>query len=587
MINCVTISKFKPPLQIIKQYDNLVNYNFIYDDTLNYNKFILNNPIDNYNLENFNKAHDSFKRTIFVLYYLYISGGIYIDLKVIPSENIININFNDFSLLCVKSIFNNQLFLGVLGCKKNEPIILELIKELSRYENSEKVDASIIYDKIQNLPNILILNEKKILNDCISTVNLNGDILFNHYFNDNEIYKFPFKKKERNNNNDIKIGITLSVFDNVNKFFSNGINQNCLYLAELLLNIGFDVFFILNDSQLLKINEDILKVQLYDSRFKFVKYSDILTEELDVFITLSFSDSNCYIHNYLKYMDVKLVGYFCGNSYIIDTEKIVYNQHKNIQGNFDFCINKNTPRFDEIWCIPQMADLNFHYWKILYKCDVIVVPFIWSKNAIKLHSIVNNCSEDELMYKNKNVEKKIAIFEPNISIMKWALPSVLICENCHRNYKNIKHLYITNINSSNSVDFNMDQFNKIMAQLDLTQNKKCSIEHRYNTLNFMRLSADVVVSHQWGNPLNYIYFDLAWLGYPVIHNAELCKDLGYYYNSFDYTEGSEILNYSLNNHDNNIQEYILNNRNNIDKYLTTNKNLMENYENFIHNLLKK
>ena len=46
--------------------------------------------------------------------------------------------------------------------------------------------------------------------------------------------------------------------------------------------------------------------------------------------------------------------------------------------------------------------------------------------------------------------KKISIFEPNMSIMKWALPSVLICENVERTISEkelIKHVYITNINS--------------------------------------------------------------------------------------------------------------------------------------------
>ena len=43
---------------------------------------------------------------------------------------------------------------------------------------------------------------------------------------------------------DIKIGITLNVFDTPNKFFSNGINQNTLYLCEVLLNGGFEVVFI-------------------------------------------------------------------------------------------------------------------------------------------------------------------------------------------------------------------------------------------------------------------------------------------------------------------------------------------------------
>jgi hypothetical protein len=96
--------------------------------------------------------------------------------------------------------------------------------------------------------------------------------------------------------------------------------------------------------------------------------------------------------------------------------------------------------------------------------------------------------------------------------------------------------------------------------------------------------ADIAVSHQWGNPLNYLYFDLAWLGYPIIHNAHLCNDVGYYYPDFNYVDGSEILNFAINNHDNNLDKYIMNNRTAINRFLTTNVVLMKDYEKLIRNL---
>ena len=49
----------------------------------------------------------------------------------------------------------------------------------------------------------------------------------------------------------------------------NGINQNSLYLCEVLLNGGFDVYFIIQDSNLTNISEDKIKEQLYDNRFKY------------------------------------------------------------------------------------------------------------------------------------------------------------------------------------------------------------------------------------------------------------------------------------------------------------------------------
>ena len=135
--------------------------------------------------------------------------------------------------------------------------------------------------------------------------------------------------------------------------------------------------------------------------------------------------------------------------------------------------------------------------------------------------------------------------------------------------------------------FNMDKFNTIMKNLDLVRDGKCSIESRYNTLEFMSKIADIVVSHQWGNPLNYVYFDLAWLGYPIVHNARLCKDVGYYYDDFNYTDGSKVLDDVIRNHDQNIHSYILENRKNIAKYLSDNIILIAKYKSLIFKLLNK
>lgn len=593
-MECVTISKIKPPSAIVMEISEICNYTFMYEHNAVYEEFIKNNPIETCDVNVFNAIKSVHaKKIVFSLYYLYIKGGICMDIRVIPTQFIQNLYGSNISFFCVKSIMNqHSLFLGVFGCKQGEPLVLELMREIINNETSNPNINNIMSTFLNNNnnPNVLFLNEKQKVPGCVSTVDASDNILFNHYYNDEQFYKCSLPIKTRDKQTDkkqIKIGISLIIFDTVNRFFSNGINQNSLYLCELFLNIGFDTYFVVNDSELQKIHPDVLKKQLYDDRFQYIKYSEILQSELDVYITLSFSDTNTYIYHYLKYLNTKLVGYFCGNSYIIDTEKILYNQHKDKQGAYDYYIN-NQSRFDVIWSIPQMSETNLHYWQILYRCAVVTVPFVWSTSAIKLHMMVTNVgSEEELMYKCKNDKnnKKIAIFEPNISIMKWALPSILICEDCYRKTQNIKHVYITNLLSSNKlIDFNMSEFNKLLLNIDLVKHKKCSVESRYNTLEFMTKRADIAVSHQWGNPLNYLYFDLAWLGYPIIHNANLCKDVGYYYNDFNYVEGSQMLNYAIHNHDENLGKYVINNRTAIHRFLTTNFTLMKDYENLIYDL---
>jgi hypothetical protein len=592
-MNLFTVTKFEYPKPITDSFKEITdNYIFFYDDEKTYEKFITENIITDFSFDSFKEIKQEYKKICFVLYILYIKGGIFIDLNVIPNKNISLINLESEVFICIQSIINKEnLFLGVLSSNKGNIINLDLIKSIHRHsvENININLCQYINTFLQKYDQSKIKILKEILkpNYIASSVDNNNIEYFDHYYNSSYYYKFPYTKKVIQKNSDVKIGITLLVFKNTCDFFTNGINQNSLYLCELLLNIGFDAYFIIQDERINEINPETLKKELYDERFKYVKYSEILSADFNIIITLSFSYSEKFILNYLKHTNTKHIGYFCGNSYIIDTEMILYNQHKKKQNDgYDFTIDGQT-KYDEIWSIPQMSEINLNYWSILHRCKCIEVPFIWSKNAIKLSCIVHNCKEEDLMYRNRGENKKIAIFEPNISIMKWALPAVLITEKCYRNNKKIQQLYITNTGSDKTNDMNMKQFNKLVFNLDIVKDKKCSIEARYNTLSFMSKHSDIAVSHQWGNPLNYLYFDLAWMGWPIIHNADKCKDVGYFYNNFNYDEGSNMLNYVLANHDNNIDEYIKNNRKNIDKFLTTNEDLQKIYENLIYNVINK
>jgi hypothetical protein len=95
----------------------------------------------------------------------------------------------------------------------------------------------------------------------------------------------------------------------------------------------------------------------------------------------------------------------------------------------------------------------------------------------------------------------------------------------------------------------------IIQTFDLFKEGKISAESRYQTAYMLTQHLDVLICHQLLNPLNYLYLDAAYLGYPVLHNAPMCKDLGYYYEGSDTVEASKILNYILTEHDKNIDEY--------------------------------
>jgi hypothetical protein len=146
-------------------------------------------------------------------------------------------------------------------------------------------------------------------------------------------------------------------------------------------------------------------------------------------------------------------------------------------------------------------------------------------------------------------------------------------------------VYVTNIPKTKEDETrHTRQFTKLVKSTDLFNDKKISVENRYNTLIFMMKYADIAVSHQWQNPLNYLYLDLAWMGWPIVHNAHLCKDIGYYYEDFDYKMGGDVLSEAVKNHDND-KEYLERQRALIDRYLPSNKALQDAYRKLISDLI--
>jgi len=627
---------------------NNEDWEYKYFDDNDIIEFIKNNPIEELNnsLDVFNKLEKGpHKADFFRYYYLYINGGVFLDYDIVLDASLTQI-LKDISFFTCKSIMNNDtMFNGFIGSEPRNFIIYEALKKMY-FCKSEVLAVDYFYNcrelnsiittyknilnnlfkdseeimklkcKIFNERAVIITekNEKKVfysVEDVNKSVNDkeftevysytevydndddNKNKILEHHFKDKikfleNLFKEIVQDKGKKNIEDTKIGLTLDLPVEPAHMFCNGIRQNVFYLCELLLNIGYNTYFIVNRSY----NEEIIEKLSYDKRFKYIKHNKILSTNFDIVISIGYEIEKELLKA-LRYSKTKIVSYNCGNSYFIDSETILYNQHKNRNNQLNYItMNEHIP-YDIIWSIPQMTNTNQYYWSTLFRSKCIEVPFIWSQNAIEMAIKTTNKSYIDLFYAKREKEKKISIFEPNISLMKWCGPAVLICENAYReDPSKIKQVYINNISdkkkdSGHLNEFNLDAFTILVNNLNICKNGKLSIEGRFNTLEFMNLFADIAVSHQWENNLNYLYFDLAWMGWPVVHNASLCKDVGYYYKEFNYEEGGKQLLNAIYNHDDNIDEYVLKNRKAIDRFLTTNIELQQKYIELINDLYNK
>jgi hypothetical protein len=481
---------------------------------------------------------------------------------------------------------------GFFGVVAKSPIVYDILKFMIETDVEEfNKNVNLVIDKLydyvtdntnnKNNNTKLYKEESDESNYFTNIYDVDNNLkqkLFTYYF----VSKIIPKKVEKPVSvKETKIGISFSVPKDMISIFSNGIRQNVLYLYDLFENIGYDVYMVINKNDLEKANE--LSFWNKKDKYKYIVTEEVIQKQFNIFIQMG-AEVEMYILEHLQDCDVKTIYYCCGNKYLIETEQCLYVSNSNENAYFQYN-NSSYFHFSQIWLIPQMMNTNSHYLQTILRSKVIGVPFIWSPSVIEDYE---KELKQDLKYVNRGINKKIAIFEPNLSIMKWALPAVLICENTHRTLKNkdlIKHIYVTNTNKTTDGKFDSKIFNGLVKSLDIFKQNKMSIEARYNTLMFMQKYSDVAVSHQMENNLNYLYLDLAWMGWPVVHNANLCSDVGYYNEGFNYEEGGEKLKYAILNHDENVDKYVKTNREIIDRYLPTNKKLKKEYKKLVNSIL--
>jgi hypothetical protein len=630
-------SLFKPPSYLIERHmgPNPEWQYFHFDDEELFD-YIEQNPIEEFpnSLEIAKTLKGPHRTDFFRYYYLYLNGGVYLDYDAVlnvPLNDIVK-NYNFFT---VKSILNNDsVFNGFIGAEPKNTIIYQALKAaynanvksgeteyfyncitlMTIINNYKQVlqDLFVNYETIFNSKCKLFteklvrivdgvkitysdLDESKRItkpetgNSYSIVVDDDNEILVTHHYITKDIYpETPFPDRHPTSVGATRIGITLDLPVKIQDLYSNGIRQNVYYLGELLVNIGYDFYFIINKSY----NEEIIEKSFYDNRFKYIKYNRILTMNFDVVVSIGF-EMDLSILKYLRQMKTKIVSYNCGNNYIIDSECMLFSQHPAKNNQINYIRPKAYVPYDIIWSIPQMTNTNQYYWQTLMRAKCIEVPFIWSDKSIHLIQLSENKKYEELLYRNRGPEKKLVIFEPNISIMKWCGPSLLSCENAYRSLENksmISGVFVNNISgrdTDSSINkFNLDAFTIYVNNFDLCADKKVTIEGRFNTLAFMNAYGDIAVSHQWENNLNYLYFDLAWMGWPIVHNASLCRDVGYYYPEFNYEEGGNKIIEAIKTHEENKDEYLERNRRVIDKYLPTNRELQQKYIKLISDLFE-
>lgn len=336
----------------------------------------------------------------------------------------------------------------------------------------------------------------------------------------------------------LRIGITIAVNAADESLWLNGIKQNAVYLAEALRHVpGVAPVRLVNtsDVQLASAPWDL-------ARWPLVPFSDA-KDSLDILIELG-AEVGAERTDYLKQRGTRLVSYCCGVEYINFLQAMLFNRPawgRNMR------INQ---RYDAVWAIPQVAPTSQHFFQTLRRRPVEVVPFIWDPVFLRQRSSLFAHGGE---YRPRPGPKRISIMEPNGDVVKSCIYPVLIVEEAYRRAPDA--IALMQVTNTGHLANHHPEFTALMMHLDVVRDHKAAFSGRHDTPQFLAENTDVMVSHQWGNPLNYFYFDVCWQGYPLVHNASLCPDLGYYYPDNDVPQGCAQLLAAMAHHDDAWEAY--------------------------------
>jgi hypothetical protein len=328
--------------------------------------------------------------------------------------------------------------------------------------------------------------------------------------------------------------------------FVNGLNQNIIFLTEMLKDMGHNVCISVNHDV-----EDCIDPPL---NVLIMKQDEINDYTFDYILQIGSPLKNETIAK-AKESNPKLknIHIHYGNRLIADIEQCA--------SNTSYALSHYS--VDEVWISPHYS-FSIPYLQTYYRTEkVFLAPYIWAPKYM-----------DEVRRYSPEDEKNIAITEPNISFTKNCLLPIYLTEKVFRKDPssfNRLHVYC-------SYQFkDKTMFISLMKELTMESAGRVGFAAR-NIMKDIFGVSNVLVSHQLYNGLNYTYLEALYLGMPVIHNSKYIKDAGYYFPTFNINKGAEKLHKALLKHDESLESYKLSGKKVIERFSPDNPSVRSRYQ---------
>ncbi|MGV2293292.1 DUF2827 domain-containing protein [Trinickia sp. YCB016] len=342
----------------------------------------------------------------------------------------------------------------------------------------------------------------------------------------------------------MRIGISVVTHEG-QSIWQNGLGQNVIFLAEAFVRLPFVQSVVLidvGDQRAMPAQVDLAALNL---RIMTLQEA---TDQVDVIIEMGGALDAQWL-GLMRARGKKVVFYCCGQPFVGLAEPAIFNKPTHAA---------RPDRCDEVWLLPKDA-LLAPMMRTLHRCPVYEVPYIW--HAEFLNRRARELAEHGYQYGYRvrratadgiRAGLRVAVFEPNISVVKASSIPMLICDEAYRaDGGSVQAIHV--LNTLHMKDHATMLY--FANSLDLVRQHKATFHGRHDVAGFMVQHADAVVSHQWGNDQNYSYLDALYGDYPLIHNSPWLRDAGYYYPGFDALEGARQLLCAAAEHDDRLDDY--------------------------------
>jgi hypothetical protein len=231
-----------------------------------------------------------------------------------------------------------------------------------------------------------------------------------------------------------------------------------------------------------------------------------------------------------------------GNEYVIDVERSIFDR--------PHCALVDANRYDATWTLPQYEHSCKDYFAIAARAPVKVLPHLWTPWFIDRAAAA--WPQGRFGYQPGRQRWRVCCFESNLSMVKTSFIPMLCCEEAYR----AQPSFLECARFANTLHMKeQPDFLAFARGLDIVDRRLVAFDARHPVFAYMAQLGDCIVSHQWENGQNYLYYEALYGGYPLVHNSPMLRDFGYHYPDFDCREGGRALLRAFAEHDRQLPLY--------------------------------